>query len=79
VFQIAKPIAKIGMGFDNLPDELKNSSILNGSDLAVLASFEVIPAKQNEANNVMDLSEKHTLAKQLISQGKIDEAWQVLL
>lgn len=79
VFQIAKPIGKIGMGFDNLPDELKNSSILNGSDLAVLASFEAIPAKQNEANSLMDLSEKHTLAKQLISQGKIDEAWQVLL
>lgn len=79
VFQITKPIGKIGMGFDNLPDELKNSSILNGSDLAVLASFEAIPTKQNETNSLIDLSEKHTLAKQLISQGKIDEAWQVLL
>ena len=45
LFQLEKPIGKISMGFDNLPTEIRNSSILSGSDLAILASLEEIPAK----------------------------------
>jgi flavin reductase (DIM6/NTAB) family NADH-FMN oxidoreductase RutF len=35
LFQLKKPIGKIGMGFDNLPNEIRKSSILSGSDLQI--------------------------------------------
>ena len=80
LFQLKKPIGKIGMGFDNLPNELRASSILSGSDLAILASLEEMPAKtdflEREGKNT---AEKHTLAKKYLSQGNVNDAWQILL
>lgn len=80
LFQITKPIGKIGIGFDNLPEEIRSSTILSGSDLALLASFEEIPKKtdflERDGKNT---TEKHTLAKKYLSQGNLNDAWQVLL
>ena len=80
LFQLKKPIGKIGMGFDNLPNEIRKSSILSGSDLAILASLEEIPAKtdflEREEKNT---GEKHILAKKYLSQGNVNDAWQILL
>ena len=80
LFQLAKPIGIIGMGFDNLPKEIRNSSILSGSDLAILASSENIPAKKEfTLREEKNTTEKHILAKELLSQGKSGDAWQILL
>ena len=80
LFELEKPIGKIGMGFDNLPNEIKVSSILSGSDLAVLASLEQMPSKINFLEREgANIEEKHTLAKKYLSQGNINDAWQVLL
>jgi len=80
LFQMEKPIGKISMGFDNLPKEIRNSSILSRSDVAILASVEEIPAKtdflEGEGKNT---AEKHTLAKKYLNQGNVKDAWQVLL
>ena len=65
---------------DNLPNEISTSSILSGSDLAILASLGDIPSKtdflEREGKNI---AEKHTLAKKYLSQGNVNYAWQVLL
>ena len=45
LYEIAKPISKKGMGFDNLPSHIRNSKILTGNELAILASREVLPKK----------------------------------
>jgi len=80
LFQLAKPIGIIGMGFDNLPKEIRNSSILSGNDLAILASEENIPAKKEfTRREEKNTTEKHILAKELLSQGKSEDAWQILL
>ena len=80
LFQLAKPIGIIGMGFDNLPEEIRNSSILSGSDLAILASLENIPSKKEfTLREEKNTTEKHILAKELLSQGKLENAWQILL
>ena len=80
LFQLAKPIGIIGMGFDDLPEEIRNSSILSGSDLAILASSENIPAKKEfTLREEKNTTEKHILAKELLSQGKLEDAWQILL
>ena len=80
LFQLAKPIGIIGIGFDNLPEEIRNSSTLSGSDLAILASVENIPAKKEfTLREEKNTTEKHILAKELLSQGKSEDAWQILL
>ena len=78
LYEIAKPISRIGMGFDNLPEEIRNSKILTGNELAILASAESIPQKISSENNLSSF-EKHTKAKQLLLDGKYEEAWQILL
>lgn len=80
LYKIAKPISNVGMGIDRLPDTIKNSSILSGSDLAILASIEEIPIKDNlQSNTNRNLEEKHILAKQLLNEGNALEAWKILL
>ena len=80
LYQLGKPIGIIGMGFDDLPEEIRNSSILSGSDLAILASLENIPSKKEfTLREEKNTTEKHILAKELLSQGKSEDAWQILL
>jgi len=78
LYKITKPISRLGMGIDKLPEEIKNSKILTGNELAILASAESIPAKTVSGNS-FTVSEKHEKAKQLLLEGKSDEAWQILL
>ena len=80
IYEITKPISRIGMGIDNLPETIRNSKILTGNDLAILASSEKIPVKNKfKLRDNKNTSEKHILAKEFLSQGKTKEAWQILL
>ena len=80
LYKITKPISRIGMGIDNLPEKIRSSEILTGNELAILASAENIPKRikfplRDEKNTL----EKHILAKKLLNQGDTEEAWQLLL
>ncbi|APD05725.1 uncharacterized protein UJ101_00172 [Flavobacteriaceae bacterium UJ101] len=77
LFTIPKPLAALGVGFDQLPKEIRESTILSGNDLAMLANVEKIPSKK-EAND-RSIIEKHQKAKELLAEKKVEEAWQVLL
>ncbi|CAI8213594.1 MAG: Uncharacterised protein [Cryomorphaceae bacterium] len=80
LYEIAKPISRMGMGIDNLPEEIRKSVILTGNELAILASAENIPAKKEFTPiDKKNTEEKHILAKELLSQGKAEDAWQILL
>lgn len=95
MFEIAKPITTIGIGFDNLPHDVKLSAVLSGNDLGLLAGVEALPdeTKVNEYK-LLELSEiflslagkaedlelaLHQHAKALLVENKIDEAWLTLL
>ena len=43
MFEITKPITTCGIGFDQLPADLKNSKVLTGNDLGHLAGIEELP------------------------------------
>ncbi|MDC0249758.1 flavin reductase family protein [Flavobacteriales bacterium] len=80
LYEIAKPISRIGMGIDNLPEKIKSSETLTGNELAILASAENIPEKKKfTLRDNKNTTEKHILAKEFLSQGKIEEAWQIIL
>ncbi len=78
LYEIVKPISRIGMGIDNLPENIRNSKILTGNELAILASTESVPDKKSEESS-LNTTEKHQKAKQLLQEGKSEEAWQILL
>jgi flavin reductase (DIM6/NTAB) family NADH-FMN oxidoreductase RutF len=79
LYEITRPISRIGIGIDNLPEDILTSNILSGSDLAILASIESIPNKKNNNTTPLKREEKHILAKKLLKEGKIDEAWKILI
>ena len=80
LYEIAKPISRMGMGIDKLPEEIRNSKILTGNDLAILASAENIPVKKEfTLRDKKNTEEKHILAKELLNQDKSEDAWQILL
>ena len=79
IFKIAKPISSFGIGFDNLPNEIIESKVFTGHDLAMLASVDSIPDKKNKESLTLKTEEKHILAKKILKQGKIKEAWEILI
>lgn len=93
LFQVEKPNTQLGIGIDALPLSVRNSQILTGNNLGQLAnvheyptidpSFEDIHLKQivlyYSINPEEMEKELHTYAKTLLDEGKVKEAWQVLL
>ena len=76
MFTIYKPKFN-GVGFDALPNKVKESKYLNGNHLAKLASVGEIPEDRNLRN---DISE-HKLFKNCIEKldsDNIDDAWQIV-
>ncbi|QIL40898.1 flavin reductase family protein [Pedobacter sp. HDW13] len=43
LFKVAKPLAKLGIGVDNLPQAVRYSKVLTGNDLGMLGNVEVLP------------------------------------
>lgn len=84
VFSLVQPVNNIVIGIDQLPEQVRLSKYLAGADLAQLANVDAVPekvvgfepSKYFEAGNQ---EAAHNAAKQLIQQGDIATAWQVLL
>lgn len=79
MFEVAKPISTIGIGVDAIPEEIKNSIVLTGNDLGLLGSVEHPPTQEEVAAFHYDGNNPHKDAQQLLQQGKIIDAWCVLL
>ena len=93
LFHVAKPNQQLGIGFAQLPEDIRHSSILTGNQLAQLANVETLPVAEagfydphvkeiiqyfSPSPEEMEL-ELHRHAAYLLDQGKVKEAWQVLL
>lgn len=46
MFEIPKPLTTMGIGFDQLPDHVRNSPVLTGNNLGRLANVEQLPTKE---------------------------------
>lgn len=95
LFEVQKPNSKIGIGYDQLPQHIRNSNILSGNDLAKLANVESLPsmedvAKFKENKDLVkilksSLDEKQTRenlhyhCKKLLQENKVLDAWSTLL
>ena len=95
MFEIAKPITTCGIGYDQIPEDIKKSAVLTGNDLGHLGGIEELP-NETDVNEykLLELSEifvsledepaqlelaLHRRAKQLLAENKLEEAWMTLL
>ena len=93
LFQVEKPNTKLGIGIDALPPSIQHSKFLSGNNLGQLANVHDLPfidATFDDAHlkqiiqyysiNPEEMEkELHLYTKKLLDQGKLYEAWQVLL
>ena len=95
LFEVQKPNSKIGIGYDQLPQHIRNSHILSGNDLAKLANVESLPSMEDvekfkgnkDLVNILKSSvyEKQTRenlhyhCKKLLQENKVLDAWSTLL
>ncbi|OOG75400.1 flavin reductase family protein [Algoriphagus sp. A40] len=59
LFQIPKPLTNLGIGVDQIPDEIKNSPILSGNNLGRLGNVMVLPTVEeiSEFSNSEEIRE----------------------
>jgi flavin reductase (DIM6/NTAB) family NADH-FMN oxidoreductase RutF len=93
LFIVPKPNTELGIGVDALPESIRNSKILTGNDLGHLANVNEMPVIEpsfddTHLKNIIQYysinpddmeKELHAYAKKLLGEGKVKEAWQVLL
>jgi flavin reductase (DIM6/NTAB) family NADH-FMN oxidoreductase RutF len=93
LFTVPKPNTELGIGVDALPDSIRNSKILSGNDIGHLANVNEMPVIEPSFDDAHLKSiiqyysvdpeemekELHLYAKKLLEEGKVREAWQVLL
>jgi flavin reductase (DIM6/NTAB) family NADH-FMN oxidoreductase RutF len=84
LFEVQKPITSIGIGFDAIPTEIKNSEVLTGNNLGLLGSIEALPTQEEIAEfrktlkPFSNINEQHLYAQSLLNANKVKEAWLVL-
>lgn len=74
LFKVPKPLEKIGIGIDQLPAAIRNSKVLTGNDLGMLANVEKLP----ESDGFSEDPVVHAAVQRLLEQGRLDEAWVLL-
>ncbi|HNQ27205.1 MAG TPA: flavin reductase family protein [Aquaticitalea sp.] len=90
-FEVPKPLQKLGIGVDAMPETVRNSMILTGNDLGMLGNVEVLPTSSEITAFLDSIGErypdiktmthrqKHKLAKSYLSYGDVASAWKILL
>lgn len=91
LFEVPKPIAKTGIGVDQIPESIRLSDILTGNDLGMLGNVEQLPTQaQIDTFIASDVHIKklvktgndlviHKKAQELLAQKNVNNAWKILL
>lgn len=87
LFEVAKPIANLGIGVNAIPEKIRNSKVLTGNNLGQLGNVEHLPTAQElldfrattDIELKMNEQESHTKAKEMLDKGLVMEAWKILL
>jgi hypothetical protein len=81
----------MGIGVDALPEHVRDSMILTGNNLGMLANVDELPSEEDVKQFIKDISErypeienashrkKHKLARNYLSYGDVKSAWKLLL
>ncbi|UWX67327.1 flavin reductase family protein [Empedobacter stercoris] len=91
IFEVEKPTRTVGLGIDQLPDEVKYSKYLTGNNLGQLGNVEKLPTEEmifhfkEQLTERLDIEKfksvevRHQIAAKLLEQGDVNGAWYWLL
>ena len=93
LFRVTKPNTELGIGIDALPESIRHSKFLSGNNLGQLANVHQLPEihpsfDDAHLKNIFQYysinptemeKEIHLYAARLLDEGKVQDAWQVLL
>lgn len=87
IFEIAKPLTTLGIGVDQLPAAIRNSTILTGNNLGQLGNVEAMPteeevkafAERHPELSKMEEVARHHKAQEYLASGDVQNAWLTLL
>ena len=90
MFEVPKPLSKLGIGIDQMPGKIKHSLVLNGNDLGKLGNVEVLPQdhqikaflkEEHLVDFISNVDEKglHEKAQDYLKSDDIFAAWCILL
>jgi flavin reductase (DIM6/NTAB) family NADH-FMN oxidoreductase RutF len=85
LFEVQKPITTIGIGLDQIPAGIRNSTVLTGNNLGLLGSVEHLPEPEETSAfrktlpAFASVEEQHRYAQALLESNQVKEAWMVLL
>ena len=93
LFTVGAP--KVGIGVDQIPTVIRNSTVLTGNDLGLLGGVAELPTEkeieqkkndfeirrllQNYADGIERREALHEVARELLESGEVHGAWKVLL
>lgn len=86
-FEIPKPLSTLGIGVDQIPEEIKNSNVLTGNNLGMLGNVEQLPTEEDVNNFAKEHTQyvgistekKHIFAQEYLHNNDVESAWKVLL
>lgn len=73
LFEVPKPLVTKGIGYDQLPEVIKSSSVFTGNNLGMLANIEELSGTEFHADEDI-----HREAQKELHQNQIEKAWQLL-
>ena len=91
MFEVPKPLSKLGIGVDNIPKEIRTIKMLTGNDLGLLGNVERMPDKDDieefiatndQIRSIVknkDTKELLRITREYLDNNKILSAWKVLL
>ncbi|UNY99506.1 flavin reductase family protein [Zhouia spongiae] len=91
LFEVPKPLSTLGIGVDQLPEQIRLSKVLTGNDLGKLGNVEVLPSNEEikafitatpELNGTLDkMTEEdlHKRSQEYLNKNDVLSAWKVLL
>jgi flavin reductase (DIM6/NTAB) family NADH-FMN oxidoreductase RutF len=95
LFEVPKPLSKLGIGVDAIPANIRNSHILSGNDLGKLGNVEHMPsdidiASYHQSPEFILVSQefkfkqhgdnaRHEAAKYFLNKNDSNTAWKILL
>lgn len=87
LFEVPKPISNLGIGVDQIPENIRQSAVLTGNDLGMLGNIEAIPGeeeihaftKANPELLSLPIQDLHKKAQESLAQKNVENAWKILL
>ncbi|NAS12658.1 flavin reductase family protein [Poritiphilus flavus] len=91
MFEVPKPLSTLGIGVDQIPEQIRSSKVLTGNDLGLLGNIEQLPSQEEviafkesfvEIKELLDATDEislHRRAQEYLNEGEVLSAWKLLL